>query len=388
MTTSHRFPALFLPLFGAMGGCLGIGHAQPLAALPPTPEILLTTRFRSPLSYEKALTRLDEYYDQELGRKAGAALPLIAPQQHFDLWHDMWVVFDSSDGATTVTIKRPADGTTSRLVKGWMLNLAGHLDVAALLEFKEEPALHSVDADLYVTARDLAGVVVNDLSLKPLATWEHAGLLVSAAPMLLVTMAPAGLHGVHHVVVTAETTAAARLLLNRIQQGISKPGIYAASSEDAEIEQEIKNTAQGKADTLGATTSQAIYIPQMDPKLIEMKLRADSEMSKRLVAAQNQYDIRFRIDKPYRKVVVTWTELVGSTRAGAKPQAERPLGKSSLTAPKLPAANAPQLVARTRLEPLKPGAYRITLEGETSTAEVLKIDERTFWFDGKVFEEM
>jgi hypothetical protein len=126
----------------------------------------------------------------------------------------------------------------------------------------------------------------------------------------------------------------------------------------------------------------------MDPKLIEMKVRADPEMSKRLVAAQNQYDIRFRIDKPYRKVVVTWTELVGSTRGGGNPQAERPLGKSTLSAPKVAAANAPQLVDRTRLETLKPGAYRITLEGETSTAETLKIDERTFWFDGKVFEEM
>ena len=74
MTTSHRFPAFFLRLFGAMGIGLVTGHAQPLV-LPPTPEVLLTTRFRSPLSYEKALARLDEYYDQEVGRKAGAALP-------------------------------------------------------------------------------------------------------------------------------------------------------------------------------------------------------------------------------------------------------------------------------------------------------------------------
>ena len=387
MTTSHRFPASFLRLFGAMGMGLVTGHAQPLV-LPPTPEVLLTTRFRSPLSYEKALARLDEYYDQELGRKAGVALPLIGPKQHFDLWHDMWVLFDATDGGTTITIKRRADGTTSRLAKGWMLDLAGHLDAAGMLEFKEEPALHSVDADLYITARDLARVVVNDASFKTPATWEHAGLAVSAAPMMLVTLAPAGLHGAHHVVVTAETAAAAKLLLNRLQQGISKPGIYAASSEDAEIEEEIKNTAQGKSDTLGVTTSQAIYIPQMDPKLIEMKVRATPEMSKRLAAAQNQYDIRFRIDKPYRKIVVTWTELVGATHGGAKPEALRPLGKSTLTAPKLPAPNAPQLVARTKLEALKPGAYRLTLEGETSPAELLKIDERTFWFDGKVFEEM
>uniref|UniRef100_Q026A0 Uncharacterized protein n=1 Tax=Solibacter usitatus (strain Ellin6076) TaxID=234267 RepID=Q026A0_SOLUE len=387
MTTSHRFAAVFLPLFGAMGIGAGTGHAQPLT-LPASPEVLLTTHFRSPLSYEKALTRLDEYYDQELGRKAGIALPLIGPRQHFDLWHDMWVLFDATDGGTTITIKRPVDGTTSRLAKGWMLNLAGHVDGAAPLEFKEEAALHSVDADLYLTARDLSRIAASDGALKLLATWEHQGLAVSTTPMVLVTLAPAGLHGSHHVVVTAETTAAAKLLLSRIQQGIAKPGIYAASSEDAEIEEEIKNTAQGKADTLGVTTSQAIYIPQMDPKLIEMKVRADPEMSKRLAAAQHQYDIRFRIDKPYRKIVVTWTELVGATPAGASPEAVRPLGKSILTAPKPPSPNAPQLVARTRLEPLKPGAYRLTLEGESSTAELQKIDERTFWFDGRVFEEM
>ena len=61
----------------------------------------------------------------------------------------------------------------------------------------------------------------------------------------------------------------------------------------------------------------------MDPKLIEMKLRADPEMSKRVLAAQGQYDIRFRIDKPYRKVVVTWTELVGYSRADGKHEGER-----------------------------------------------------------------
>jgi hypothetical protein len=104
-----------------------------------------------------------------------------------------------------------------------------------------------VEADLYLSAHDLARVLPADSALKPLTTWQHAGLAVGAAPLTLVTMAPAGLHGVHHVVVTAESVAAAKLLLTRIQQGLTKPGIYAASSEDAELEAEIKNIAQGKA---------------------------------------------------------------------------------------------------------------------------------------------
>jgi hypothetical protein len=206
--------------------------------------------------------------------------------------------------------------------------------------------------------------------------------------MVSVSLAPAGMHGVHHTTVTAETAAAAKALWNRIQQGVLKPGIYAVSSEDVELEEEIKNTAQGKADSVGVTTSQAIYIPQMDPKLIESKLRADPEMSRRVLAAQGQYDIRFRIDKPYRKVVVGWSELSGYSRADGKHQGERPLGKSTLAAPKMPAPTAPPLVARTKLETLKPGAYLVSLQGESPTGEIQKIDERTFWFDGKVFEEL
>jgi hypothetical protein len=388
MTTFSRvMPPILAAVLAAAGG-LAAGDAQLMPVGPPSPDVLITTQFRTPLAYEAAMARIDEYFDEEVGRKAAAAFPQIAPQQHFDLWHDMWVTFEAADGGSKVTIKRPADGTTARLVKGWMLSLAGRMDAPVPLEFKEEPALHSVEGDLYGSARDVARVVQTDASMKMLPTWEHAGLVVSASPLTSVTLAPAGVHGVHHVTVAAETLAAAKLLWNRIQQGVLKPGIYSAYSEEAEIEEEIHNAAQGRADTLGATESHAIYIPQMDEKLIEARLRANPDIIKRSAAAQGQYDVRFRIDKPYRKVIVKWTGLVGYSRPDGKYQGERPIGQSVIAAPKMPPQAGAHLVARTRLEPLKPGAYRVNLEGEGPTGELSKIDERTFWFDGKSFEEL
>jgi hypothetical protein len=46
------------------------------------------------------------------------------------------------------------------------------------------------------------------------------------------------------------------------------------------------------------------------------------------------------------------------------------------------------LTARTKLPLLKPGAYRVRLEGEDPAGPAGKIDERTYWFDGKTFEEL
>jgi hypothetical protein len=379
-TTLTRAPLLLLLASAAL--------AQLMPVAPPSPDVLISTQFQTQLSYDAALARVDEFLDEQVGRKSAAAFPPIAPQQHFDLWHDMWVTFETVAGGTKVTIKRPADGATNRLVKGWMLNLAGRMDAPVPLEFKDEAPLHSVEGDLYGSARDVARVFQADGSMKALPTWEHAGLVVSAAPLTSIILAPARSHGIHHFTVATETTAAAKQLWTRLQQGLLKPGIYAAYSEEAEIEDEIQHAAQGQADTVGATEAHAIYIPQMNPKLIESRLRANPEIIRRSAAAQGEYDIRFRIDKNYRKVVVKWTELAGYSRPNGKFQGERPLGQSAIAAPKMTGQPGSHLVARTKLEELKPGAYRISLEGEIAAGELAKIDERTFWFDGKTFEEL
>jgi hypothetical protein len=370
----------------ALGGWCAIGRTQQMAT-SLGPDAVLSTRFLTPLTYEAALARLGSYYEEQVGRKLQVAFPEIAPRRHFEVWHDMWVFFDPANGRTAVTIKRPTEGINSRLVKSWMLDLAGRLEGPMPLAFKEEPPLREVESEIYASRTDLARALQGETSMKTIATWEHAGLIVSASPLTWVVLAPTGLHGVHHVTVAAESSAAAKQLLAKLMQGILKPGICAAYSEQVELDQEVRNLAGGKSAVAGVNASQAVYIPNMDEKYLESRVRADPEMVKRTVAAQGQYAIRFRLDKSYRKLTISWIELAGFTRATGKFEAERPLGQSALPNPKLPQAGAP-LTARTKLPVLQPGAYRVRLEGEDAAGQAAQIDERIYWFDGKTFEEL
>src|ERR1035438_6468226 len=198
---------------------LPIGRAQPLVT-PPAPDVVLSTRFVVPLTYEAALARLAGYYDAEVGRQMPVAFPEIAPRCHFEAWHDMWVFFAPAGEQTAVTLKRPTAGIAGLLVKSWMLDLAGRLDAAMPLEFREEPPLHEVESDIEASRSDLARALGTAPSMTPIATWEHAGMMVSAAPLTWVVLAPAGPHGVHHVTVAAENAAAARQLLTKLMQGV------------------------------------------------------------------------------------------------------------------------------------------------------------------------
>jgi hypothetical protein len=364
-----------------------IGRAQPLVG-PRAPEVVLSTRFVTPLTYEAALARLAGYYEDEVGRQLPVAFPEIAPRCHFEAWHDIWVFFAPAGGQTTVTLKRPTAGIASLLVKSWMLDLAGRLDAAMPLEFREEPPLHEVESDIEGSRSDLARAFRTTTSMRPITTWEHAGMMVSAGPLTWVVLAPAGPHGVHHVTVAAENAVAARQLLAKLMQGVLQPGICAVYSEEVELDEEVRNLASGKSAAATAPSSQGVYIPNMDEKYMEGKVRAEPEMIKRSAAALGQYTIHFRVDKSYRKVTIGWMELTGYVRATGKFEGERALGQSALANPKLPPQAGSPLTARTKLPTLAPGAYRIRLEGEDATGQAAKIDERSYWFDGKTFEEL
>jgi 5-hydroxyisourate hydrolase-like protein (transthyretin family) len=364
-----------------------IGRAQPPVS-PPAPDVVLTTRFVTPFTYEAALSRLAGYYDDQVGRKLTVAFPEIAPRCHFEVWHDLWVFFGPAAAQTTVTLKRPTAGNASRLVKSWMLDLAGRLEAPMPLEFQEEPPLHAVESDIEASRNDLARALGSATSMRPVTTWQHAGMMVSAAPLTWVVLAPAGLHGVHHVTVAAESAAASRLLLAKVMQGVSQPGIYGIYSEEVELGEEVRNRASGKSAEAGVASPRALYIPNMDEKYLEGKVRADPEMIKRSAAALGQYAVRFRVDKSYRKVTVSWMELAGYARATGKYDGERALGQSALANPKLPPRDGSPVTARTKLPTLAPGAYRVRLEGESAAAQAEKIDERCYWFDGKTFEEL
>jgi hypothetical protein len=382
---SQAEPALVLAI--ALGAWSAIGRAQPLP-MPAAPNTLLSTSFATPLTYEAALARLGSYYEEQVGRKLPAALPEIAPHWHFEVWHDMWVFFDPANGRTAVTIKRPTEGINTRLVKSWMVDLAGRLEAVMPLEFKEEPPLREAQGEVCASRTDVARALGTGTSMKAVATWEHSGLVVSASPLAWVVMTPTGLHGVHHVTAAADSAAAAKQLLEKLMRGIVKPGICAAYYEEADLDQEVRDLAGGKSAAADVNLSQAIAIPNMDDKYLESRVRTQPEMVKRTAAAHGQVAIRFRLEKSYHKVTVSWMELAGYTRDTGKFEAERALGQSALLNPKPPVPAGNPLTARTKLPALETGAYRVRLEGEDSAGQAARIDERTYWFDGKTFEEL
>src|ERR1035441_7657113 len=142
-----------------------VGRAQPPLS-PLASEVVLSTRFVTPLTYEAALARLASYYDDQVGRQLPVAFPEIAPRCHFEVWHDMWVFFGAAAGQTTVTLKRPTAGIASLLVKSWMLDLAGRLDAAMPVEFREEPPLHEVEGDIEASRSDLARALGTTTSMR------------------------------------------------------------------------------------------------------------------------------------------------------------------------------------------------------------------------------
>ena len=116
--------------------------------------------------------------------------------------------------------------------------------------------------------------------MKPVATWQHAGLLVSASPLEWVVLAPTGLHGVHRVTVAAESAAAAKQLLAKLMQGVLKPGIFAVYSEETESTR--RSAAWPAANRPNSAPRVAgVSIPNVDERYMEDKVRAEPEMIKR-----------------------------------------------------------------------------------------------------------
>ena len=376
-----------LLMLTALGVVPLAGRAQPLTPVPAS-NIILSTRFATPLRYESALTRLGTYYQEQVGRILPLTFPEIAPMSHFEVWHDMFVFFEPAAGGMNVTIKRPTEGIGTRLVKTWMLEIAGRLEAQLPLEFQEETTLQKVEADLFASRRDMARAFQQSASMKPIPTWEHAGLIVSAAPLAWIVLAASGSHGVHHVKVETENAEDAKQLMARLALEVQKPGIYSVYSEEEDLAREVHDLAGGQSAEVAATSSQAVYIPNPDLSYIENKLRADPEMMKRTAAAQGQFSIRCRLDKTYRKLTISWTELTGFARASGRYEAERSVGQGMAAAPKPVAPSASPLTLRAKLPPIAPGAYRVRLDGEDEAGNAVRIDERIFWYDGKVFEEL
>jgi hypothetical protein len=374
---------LVLTLVLATGGA----RAQAQTPSGKSPDVLIASTFVTAMTYTAALSRLDAYYDEQVGHNRSVAFPEVAPHWHFEVWHEMWAFFEPFGDRTQVTLKRPADSNSARVVKGWMLDFAGRLNAEMPLVFKEEPGLKTVEGDIYESHKDLAGVLAAQTSLRPLKSWRHGGLFVSAAPLTEVALSPSGLHGVRRLTVTTADSAAGKQLLAKLQQGAPGAAVSAAFSEEVELETEIHVAAQIRTDNIvSRAASQTLYHPQMDLKYLEERIRTEPIMQKRVAAARGYYDVRYRVDRPYARITVTWTELTGYSQATGKSEAEHDLGQVSIPNVRKPAQGAIP-TARVHLETLKPGGYRVRMEGLSLTGETAKIDERIYWFDGKTFEE-
>lgn len=354
----------------------------------PVPDVLLVGRFHTPMAYEAVLQKLDDYYQEQVGRPLAAALPRIAPQTHYETWHDMWVSFVPEGSTLSVTLKRQTSASMTTIVKGWMLQIAGRVEGEMPPKFEELPGLRSAQGQVYASRRDLASALSDQASLQSLASWQYAGLLVSSSPMMRVTLESAGQLGAHRFSVLAETTMAARQLATRIGSAMARPCVCSAYSETAELDEELRRSAIEKSEDVNGA-SQRIYFSRTDPKILEQQQRAEPETQQRLAAALGWVGVKYRIERPYAKVHIRWTELTGYQRENGKFEAERPLGESTAPNVKMPATAGAQLTGRTKLNnPLKPGAYRILLEGENAAGEKVRIDCRDYWFDGKTFEEI
>jgi hypothetical protein len=300
----------------------------------------------------------------------------------------MWVAFGPDDAELTVTMKRPADTVTNRIVKSWMMEVAGRLGATLPIPYRELPAPALSESDIFATPKDLAAVLKSLPGMKSLPTWQHLGIAVNASPLLSIAMEPAGLHGIHHVKLLAENAAGLRQLNAALAQGLQHPCICGVYSELAEVESEVSSDVRETTSMLGTHTTGTIFTPELTQKHEEDLVRARPEMRKRLTEAAGFFNVKFRPDKPYNRITLTWIALVGYVRETGESQSERQVGRIAVPAVRVAAPAAPPLNARMKMEPLQRGAYRIRLEGDVPGGSPVKIDERLFWFDGKVFEEI
>ena len=143
--------------------------------------------------------------------------------------------------------------------------------------------------------------------MKAIATWEHAGLMVSAAPLAWVVLASTGLTACITSPSTRRSAAAAEQLLAKLTAGNLEArhmlGVFRGSGNGPGGPQSGRQQVGGwPASTRRRRYTFRIWIE----KYLESRVRAEPEMVKRTAAAQGQYAIRFRLDKSYRKVTVSW----------------------------------------------------------------------------------
>ena len=138
------------------------------------------------------------------------------------------------------------------------------------LAFKELPRLHSAETDIYGSHRDLESALASQPSMKPTSHLGARGPDRVRRADGQRGARPGGLHGIHHLTVTAENAAAAEATAwPGSPPRWPNPGICAAYSESVEMDEEIRRSAREKADNTGANTARKIYLSYSNPQAIE-----------------------------------------------------------------------------------------------------------------------
>jgi hypothetical protein len=83
-------------------------------------------------------------------------LPAIAPDLHYDVWHDMWVNSDLPVDRL-VTVKRPSKSSADACGKDLMLAMAGRIESQLPLESGKNCRCN-VEGDVQCLVKDLARV--------------------------------------------------------------------------------------------------------------------------------------------------------------------------------------------------------------------------------------
>jgi hypothetical protein len=186
---------------------------------------------------------------------------------------------------------------------------------------------------------------------------------------------------------TEDAASGKKIMTKLVQATAAAPCICTAYSESVELDAEIRQLAEARRDEINTNSNTLFYHPLMDLKMVEDRIRSQPEMQKRIAAARGMYDLKYRVDRAYRKIVLSWSELKGYSKPDGQFESERALAQASFPNVAKPAPGA-LITARIHMEPLQPGTYRVRIEGESLAGGTSKIDERIYWFDGKTFEEM
>ena len=88
----------------------------------------------------------------------------------------------------------------------------------------------------------------------------------------------------------------------------------------------------------GRSVSQAIFIPNMDEKYLEAGSAPNRKWSSGQPPRRDSTRIRFRLDKNYRKVTVSWMELAGYARATGRYDARTGVGAIGAAQPETAAS--------------------------------------------------